>query len=124
MTRWYDKRQAAGFPVLVAEMAAKVVGYASYGAFRKGEGYRHTVEHTVYVEAGARSRGIGRALLDALVNDAQGRGLAVMVGGVSADQPASLALHRAMGFREEGRLRHVGEKHGRSLDLVFMCRRL
>jgi phosphinothricin acetyltransferase len=112
MTRWY--------PVLVAEAGGEVLGYASYGAFRAGEGYRETVEHSVYVARSARGRGIARLLLERLIGRARAAGLARMVGGVSADQLASMGLHRKLGFQEQGRLKGVGIKRGKRLDLALM----
>lgn len=120
MARWLDGRRAHGAPVIVAEAGGEVLGYASYGPFRVGEGYRETVEHSVYVARKARGRGIARLLMERLIGQARAAGLHRMVGGVSADQPASLALHRRLGFAEQGRLAQVGLKRGRRLDLVLM----
>ncbi|MFQ5565961.1 MAG: GNAT family N-acetyltransferase [Paracoccaceae bacterium] len=120
MTRWFGARRAGGFPVLVAEDGGAVLGYASYGPFRPGEGYRQTVEHSVYVARPARGRGIARLLMERLIAAARAAGLARMVGGVSADQPASMDLHRKLGFEEQGRLKGVGVKRGRRLDLALM----
>ncbi len=120
MTRWFDARVALGYPVLVAEEGGAVLGYASYGPFRPGEGYRGTVEHSVYVVRAARGRGIARLLMARLIAAARAAGLARMVGGVSADQPASMDLHRKLGFEEQGRLKGVGVKRGKRLDLALM----
>jgi len=120
MACWFEGRTGAGFPVLVAEEGGEVLGYASYGPFRLGEGYRETVEHSVYVSRGARRRGIARLLMDRLVARARAAGMRRMVGGVSADQHASLELHRRLGFAEQGRLRGVGIKRGKRLDLALM----
>ncbi len=124
MVAWLSKRRTAGLPMIVAEGRGQVLGYASYGAFRPGAGYGCTVEHSVYVARDARRRGVGRLLLAALLEWARAVGYTRMVGGISADQTASLALHRAFGFEEQGRLRGVGRKHRRMLDLVFMVRAL
>lgn len=120
MARWYEERRARGFPVLVAEEAGEVVGYASYGQFRAGEGYRETVEHSVYVAGRARGRGISKRLMERLIAEARKAGMHRMVGGVSADQAASVGLHRALGFEEQGRLKGVGLKRGKRLDLALM----
>ena len=120
MARWFDDRVALGFPVLVAEDGGAVLGYASYGPFRAGEGYRETVEHSVYVARAARGRGIARLLMERLIVAARAAGLARMVGGISADQPASIDLHRKLGFEEQGRLKGVGVKRGKRLDLALM----
>lgn len=120
MARWLEARRGAGLPVIVADSGSEAVGYASYGPFRAGEGYAGTVEHSVYVARAARGRGIARLLMARLIARAKAAGLHRMVGGVSADQAASLALHRRLGFVEQGRLREVGIKRGRRLDLVLM----
>jgi phosphinothricin acetyltransferase len=120
MARWFAERRASGFPVIVAEEGGEVLGYAAYGPFRAGEGYAQTVEHSVYVARRARGRGIARLLMQRLIARARAAGLHRMVGGVSADQTASLALHRSLGFAEQGRLSEVGVKRGRRLDLVLM----
>jgi phosphinothricin acetyltransferase len=120
MARWFDQRVARGYPVLVAEDGGAVLGYASFGPFRAGEGYRETVENSVYVAHAARGRGIARLLMERLIAAARAAGHHRMVGGVSADQPASMALHRKLGFEEQGRLKGVGLKRGKRLDLAFM----
>lgn len=123
--RWWRARIEAGMPVLVAEDAAgDVAGYASYGPFRPFEGYRDTVEHSIYVRADLRGNGIGGLLLAQLVERAVAGGLHVMVGGIEAGNAASVALHRRHGFVEAGVLREVGIKFGRRLDLLFMTRAL
>ena len=120
MTRWFGERMVRGDPVLVAEDGGEVLGYASYGPFRAGEGYRETVEHSVYVARQARGRGIARLLMARLIGAARAAGMTRMVGGVSADQPASMDLHRSLGFEEQGCLKGVGVKRGKRLDLVLM----
>jgi len=120
METWFAERRAGGYPLFVAEAGGEVLGYASYGPFRRGEGYRETVEHSVYVARGARGRGIARLLMERLIAEAQAAGFTRLVGGVSADQPASLGLHRALGFEEQGRLKGVGVKRGKRLDLALM----
>jgi len=120
MTRWFDQLRTHGFPVLVAERDGEELGYASYGPFRRGEGYRETVEHSVYVARHARGQGIAHLLMERLIAIARAEGLARMVGGVSADQASSIGLHQKLGFVEQGRMKGVGAKHGQRLDLVLM----
>ncbi len=121
---WMRVRREAGFPVLVAEDGGGVAGFGSYGAFRAFPGYRLTVEHSVYVAPEAQRRGVGRMLMQALIEHAASAGLHVMVGGIDADNAASLALHRALGFEETGRMPQTAAKFGRWLTLVFMQLRL
>jgi phosphinothricin acetyltransferase len=118
---WMRDRQAKGFPVLVAKDAdGAVLGYASYGDWRSWDGYRHTVEHSVYVQADARGQGIGRDLLAALIVRAKKAGKHVMVAGIEASNAPSIQLHESLGFHEAGRLSEVGTKFGTWLDLIFL----
>lgn len=117
---WFEQRTARGFPTLVAEQDGRVVGYAAYGSFRDKAGYDYTVEHSVYIDQGARQSGVGRALMTELITHAQGRGVHVMLGVLDGNNAASLAFHRMLGFVEVGRMPQVGRKFGRWLDVVLM----
>ncbi|MCQ8240661.1 GNAT family N-acetyltransferase [Rhizosaccharibacter radicis] len=119
---WMRDRLSAGFPVVVAERNGDVVGFGSFGTFRPHDGYLHTVEHSLYVDAPARGRGIGPLILQALIDRALAQGRHVMVGGIAADNAASIQLHEQFGFRRGGVLPEVGRKFGRWLDLLFMFR--
>jgi L-amino acid N-acyltransferase YncA len=114
-----------GFPYLVYEADGIVRGYAYAGAYRPRRAYRFSVEDSIYVDAAAQRRGIGRALLDRLVREAEARGFRQMIAviGDSAQEP-SIALHRAAGFHHVGTLEAVGFKFGRWLDTVLMQRAL
>ncbi len=122
MRDWLGQRRAAGMAVMVAEEGGIVVGYAGYGSFRPHSGYALTVEHSLYVDARHRGRGIGGRLLGDLVDRAAAQGLHAMIGGVEAGNAASLALHRRHGFEETGRLPEIGRKFERWLTLVLMQR--
>jgi phosphinothricin acetyltransferase len=122
--QWWRGRTEAGFPILVAVAAGEVLGYASYGPFRPFDGYRQTVEHSVYVAESARRRGVARALMGALEAEARRAGMHVMLGGIAGDNAASLRLHKELGFAETARMPEVGQKFGRFLDLVFMQKML
>lgn len=117
---WIVARQGSGFPVLVLEEAGRVTGYASYGPFRPHDGYRATVEHSVYVRADRRGTGRGRALLQALIDHARAEERHVMVGAIEAGNSASIALHEKLGFQRVGVMAQVGQKFGRWLDLALL----
>ena len=117
---WFNARKARGFPVLVAERNGRIAGYASYGDWRAFDGYRHTVEHSVYVEKDNQGAGIGKLLMQALIRRASENGIHVMIAGIEANNSASIALHEKLGFRNGGTFREVGKKFGRWLDLTFM----
>jgi L-amino acid N-acyltransferase len=117
---WLQERQQSGFPVLVAADDSNVLGYASFGMFRPFDGYRHTVEHSVYVDSGSRRTGIGYALVEGLIPRARALNMHVMVAGIEATNESSLKLHARLGFAPVGHLRSVGRKFDRWLDLILM----
>jgi len=117
---WLAARRTDGLPVLVAEADGQVLGFGSYGPFRHYEGFRPSVEHSVYVASTARGQGIGRALLVALIDSARSQGKKVMVAAVDSENEASLVLHRAMGFVETGRMPRIGEKWGKRRTMVLL----
>ncbi|MCP1608310.1 GNAT family N-acetyltransferase [Pseudomonas citronellolis] len=117
---WLELRAQQGFPVLVAEDAGEVVGYASYGPWRAFDGFRETVEHSVYVRADQRGKGVGPQLMQALVDRARAQGLHVMVAAIESGNAASIRLHERLGFATTGQMPQVGQKFGRWLDLTFM----
>ena len=125
MTRRHAAIVGAGFPYLVAERDGAVLGYSYAGPYRPRPAYRFTVENSVYVAETARGQGVGRAPIAALIEACAARGVRQMVAviGDSAND-ASIRLHAKLGFVETARMREVGQKFGRWLDLVFMELRL
>jgi phosphinothricin acetyltransferase len=123
MTEWFAAR-TKHHTVLAARDASGLLGYASYGPFRAPSGYRLTAEHSLYVREDSRGRGIGKALLAALIDKARVQGLHVLIGGIDSENSLSIALHRAFGFEETGRLPQVGRKFDRWLTLVFLQKQL
>ncbi|MGV8926126.1 MAG: GNAT family N-acetyltransferase [Ewingella sp.] len=118
---WMRDRQDAGFPVIVAtDEKDAVLGYASYGDWRTWDGYRHTIEHSVYVHKNSRGNGAGAALMRELIRLAAAQEKHVMVAGIESENAVSIALHKKLGFSEVGRMSEVGTKFGRWLDLTFM----
>ena len=118
------ERLAAGHPVLIAEdgETGGVLGWASYGPFRAGDGYAATVEHSVHIVPEAQGRGVGSDMVVALIDRARERGVHVLVGGIESSNRASIAMHRRLGFEEVGRMPEVGRKFGNWLTLVLMQR--
>jgi phosphinothricin acetyltransferase len=125
MARRREAITTAGLPYLVASLNERVVGYAYATGYRPRPAYRHTVENSVYVSQAAHRRGIGTALLTALVARCEVGPWRQMVAviGDSANR-GSIALHRRAGFTEVGILQAVGFKHGRWVDTVLMQRAL
>jgi phosphinothricin acetyltransferase len=117
---WFELRQSRGFPILVAEVEGKIAGYASYGDWRPFDGFRHSVEHSVYVEKDFYGRGLGKALMTALIERARAGKIHVMIAAIEAGNTGSIALHKSLGFRLVGTHHEVGQKFGRWLDLTMM----
>jgi len=117
---WFELRKARGFPILIAELEGRVAGYASYGDWRPFDGFRQSVEHSVYVEKDHHGRGLGRALMTALIERARAGDIHVMVAAIEAGNQGSIALHEKLGFRLVGTHHEVGRKFGRWLDLTMM----
>jgi L-amino acid N-acyltransferase YncA len=112
-------------PFLVADVAGAVAGYAYASPWRPQPAYRHTAEDSVYLAPDRRGRGLGRLLLDGLLDQCAAAGLRQVIAVIAdTGDPASLALHRACGFADAGRLREVGDKHGRRIDTVLLQRAL
>jgi len=117
-------RRSAGYPTLVAETDGQVVGYTCCTTFRgdRFRGYRHTAELTVHVRGDRHGTGIGRRLIEALVERARVADLHVLVAAVDADNQGSIDFHRSLGFEEVARMPEVGRKFDRWLTLVLLQR--
>ena len=116
---------AQGMPYLCAEIDGVVVGYAYAGPYGVRAAYRYTVEDSVYVAADAVGRGLGKALLAALIAQCETAGLRQMLAVIGdSDNAASIALHRSLGFKAVGMGKAVGWKKGRWVDIVWMQRAL
>ncbi|MGY4425209.1 L-amino acid N-acyltransferase YncA [Bradyrhizobium sp. JR6.1] len=95
---WMKARLALGYPVLIAAEGPVVLGYGTFGDFRAFPGYRYSVEHSVYIHADHRGRGLGRVIVDELVAAATALGKHVMIAGIDGGNPASLRLHAQAGI--------------------------
>lgn len=120
MEAWFAAKRAGGFPVIGAfGEDGSLVGFGSFGAFRAFPAYKYTVEHSVYVRADRRGGGIGRRLLEAVIEAARRDGRHTLIGVIDAQNAGSIRLHRSLGFEAAGRLREAGFKFGRWLDVEF-----
>jgi phosphinothricin acetyltransferase len=117
---WFTQKQKDGFPVFVAVEDDAVVGFSTFGPFRAWQGYKYSVEHSIYVEKNQRGKGIGKSLLQPLIDEAKKMNMHTIIAGIDADNKISIAFHKQFGFEEVGYIKEVGWKFERWLDLVFM----
>ncbi len=111
----------AGYPYLAAEVDGRVEGYAYAGPYRARPAYGLSVESTVYVDPTFQRSGIGRALMEELIREAQARGYRQMIAIIGdSSHVASIEFHQRLGFALAGNLKSVGYKHGKWLDSVFL----
>ena len=122
--RWRDVA-GRGLPYLVAVSDSEVLGYAYAAPYRPRAAYRFTLEDSIYLRDDARGKGIGRALLTALIDACERFGARQMIAVIGdSGNAASIGVHAALGFRHVGVLGSVGNKFSRWLDVVLMQRAL
>ncbi len=116
---------ASGLPYLVAEISGRVAGFAYASRFRPRSAYRFSAEDTIYIDPRHTGRGLGRALLQAVLDRCERVGVRQMVACIGdSENHASIGLHRALGYRMAGVIPSIGFKHGRWVDIAFMWRSL
>ena len=125
ITRRFNELTTNGFPYLVAAVDGAVIGYAYAGPYRTRPAYRFTVENSVYVAHDSQRRGVGKALLQALIEACTEKGFRLMVAVIGdSNQAASIGLHEAADFEHVGAFKNIGYKFDRWLDTVLMQRAL
>jgi phosphinothricin acetyltransferase len=120
MVGWFQAKTKGRYPVIgIEDDAGTLMGFGSYGPFRAWPAYKYTVEHSIYIDARFRGRGLGRRLLEAVIDAAVEQDYHVMVGGIDAANAVSIRLHERLGFTHCGTVAQAGFKFGRWLDLAF-----
>ena len=117
---WFDEKMEHGYPLFGAYEGDKLIGYAGYGSWRAAQGYRKTVELTIYVDNKYRGTGVGSLLMQTIINQAKSDGYHVMLGAIDAENKGSIEFHKRFGFIETARMPEVALKNGQWLNLVFM----
>lgn len=120
---WFDTH-GPEHPVIVAEENGQIVGWGSLSRFHPRQAYCHSVEDSIYLDHQNRGKGLGSLLLGELLRLAKEIGHHTVLGGADSEQTASIALHAKFGFEQVSRLKEVGHKHGRWLDVIWMQKML
>lgn len=115
-----EEKIRKGFPVLVAELDGIAVGFGMYSEFRFREAYKFTVEHSVYVNENHHGKGIGKLLLQELIQLAKNQNLHTMIAVIDAENQSSVEFHEKFGFKTVGIIKESGYKFDRWLHSVFM----
>ncbi|MDY6551574.1 GNAT family N-acetyltransferase [Acinetobacter sp. YIM 103518] len=119
---WLKQLQQQNFPVFVIEdsIKNKVAGYADYASFRNFSGYKYSVEHSVYISPEYAKQGLGKRLMQHLIEHAKLNNMHVMIAGIDHENIGSIELHKKLGFVQTGYMPQVGQKFGNWRDLVLM----
>lgn len=122
---WFDVKLRGEYPVVgIEDESGELMGFGSYGVFRSWPAYKYSVEHSVYVDARFRRRGVGCKILSQLIEEARTQDYHLLIGAIDSANQASVAFHEKLGFSYCGTLPEVGFKFGRWLDLSFYQLRL
>lgn len=120
----FDDKLQKDFPILVAVLDNKIVGFGYYSEFRFREAYRFTVEHSVYVHPDYQGLKIGQKLLETLIETAKNQKLHTMIAVIDSENQGSVKFHEKLGFETVGIIKESGFKFNRWLHSVFMQKML
>lgn len=118
--QWFETKRQQSFPVFVAEEHGIILGFSSIGSFRAWAAYKYSVENSIYVRADVRGKGIGKMLLQPLIEASKALGMHTIIAGIDATNAASIQLHKNFGFEKVAHFKQVGYKFNRWLDLTFL----
>jgi L-amino acid N-acyltransferase len=123
MEAWWVVKQEGNWPILVFEKQGnEIIAFGTFGSFRARAAYISCVEHSLYVKENFQGHGLGKRMLECLIDKAKEEGKHSLIGGVDSSNAKSIDLHLQLGFTEVGRLPEVAYKFNRWLDLVFLQR--
>jgi phosphinothricin acetyltransferase len=118
----FEDKLQKGFPIYVAICQDVVIGFGYYSEFRFREAYKYTVEHSVYAHPNWQGKGVGKLLLNQLIEQAKKQGIHTLIGVIDSENVSSIAFHERMGFEIQGVLKETGFKFDRWLHSVFVQR--
>lgn len=120
MEAWFAGKEEKNLPVIgVLDEGGELMAFGSYGPFRPHAAYKYSVEHSIYVDGRFRGRGLGKQMLQKLIERAKAQDFHMMIGVIDAQNATSIALHEKAGFEACGSIKHAGYKFGRWLDLAM-----
>jgi phosphinothricin acetyltransferase len=120
MAGWFEDKRRGNYPVFgIEDASGELLGFATYGMFRARPAYKYSIEHSVYVHPAHRGKGVGKVLLQEVIDRARAQDYHLLVGGIDASNQVSIALHERFGFTHAGTMKEVAYKFGRWLDLSF-----
>ncbi|KAA8998222.1 N-acetyltransferase family protein [Affinibrenneria salicis] len=120
MRAWFAAKSKNNLPVFgIEDEQGNLLGFATYGAFRDRPANKYSIEHSIYVHKDARGQGIGRRLLNELIESAKAQGFHTLIGGIDAENHVSIVMHEKAGFRHAGTIAQAAFKFDRWLDLAF-----
>jgi len=117
---WFDDHQKTGLPIFVAVDGKKIAGWSAINHYHDRVGYRFTGENSVYIAPDWRGKGVGKLLMEPIIEAGREYGLHAIIAAIDATNEASLRLHRGFGFLPVGHFKKVGYKFGRWLDVIYL----
>lgn len=118
--QWFKEHQSSGLPVFVIEKDSSVIGWCSLSYYHSRCAFRQTVEPSIYLDASYRQQGYGKQLMNRLMTAAAEKGYHAIVALVCSDNQASIKLAKIFGFEIVGRLKEVGYKFDKWLDVSIL----
>jgi L-amino acid N-acyltransferase YncA len=118
---WYEDHINNGYPIFVAiDENGTIVGWSSLSRYHDRQGFRYTTENSIYIAESHRGRGIGKQLLQPLIETARKQNFRVIIAAIDAENKVSIKLHEKFGFEVVGHFKKVGYKFDRWLDVIYM----
>ena len=120
MKNWFELKARNNFPVIgIIDDQDQLLGFGSYGTFRAWPAYKYTVEHSLYIQKNYRGKGLGKMILQEIIKKAVSQNYHCLVAGIDSTNEESIKLHKAFEFEFCGKMKQVGYKFSKWLDLEF-----
>ncbi|HEY0053786.1 MAG TPA: GNAT family N-acetyltransferase [Pedobacter sp.] len=120
MKTWFESKADKNYPIIgVIDEQDQLMGFGTYGMFRERPAYKYTVEHSLYIHKNFRGQGLGKIILREIIDNATNQNYHCLVAGIDSTNEASIKLHKIFGFEFCGKMKQVGYKFSKWLDLEF-----